>query len=187
MDYIRLIHEFPAITPQEISDKRLLLKYINEFPHTILTRENEYAHITSSSMIFNENRDKVLMVYHNIYQSWSWTGGHADGDGDLFSVALREAEEETGASGLNPLSEDMISIDILPVWGHMKHGKYISTHEHLNVTYALTAAENQPLCIKSDENSAVQWILIDKLTKMVSEPDMIPVYEKIINRVLNTL
>ena len=34
------------------------------------------------------------MVYHNIYNSWSWLGGHADGETDLLAVALREVKEE---------------------------------------------------------------------------------------------
>ena len=38
------------------------------------------------------------MVYHNIYHSWSWLGGHADGETDLLSVAIREVKEEAGVS-----------------------------------------------------------------------------------------
>ena len=35
------------------------------------------------------------MAYHNIYKSWSWTGGHADGETDLLHVAMREARDAT--------------------------------------------------------------------------------------------
>ncbi len=35
--------------------------------------------ITVSSIILNPSLDAMLMVYHNIYQSLAWTGGHADG------------------------------------------------------------------------------------------------------------
>ena len=34
------------------------------------------------------------MIYHNIYNSWAWTGGHADGNENLVEVALKEAEEQ---------------------------------------------------------------------------------------------
>lgn len=36
------------------------------------------------------------MIYHKIYNSWAWTGGHSDGDNDLLHVAMKEAKEETG-------------------------------------------------------------------------------------------
>ena len=88
----------------------------------ILTRENAFAHLTSSGFILNENKDKVLMIYHNLYNSWAWTGGHADGEDDLLEVAIKEAKEETGVVNIHPLSTQIMSLDILPVWGHMKKG-----------------------------------------------------------------
>ena len=62
--------------------------------------------MTASGFIVNEARNKTLMVHHNIYNSWSWTGGHADGDSDLLAVALREAREETGIVNVTPLSRE---------------------------------------------------------------------------------
>lgn len=52
--------------------------------------------LPGSARVVNRERDKVLMLYHNIYHSWSWLGGHADGETDLLSVALREVKEEAG-------------------------------------------------------------------------------------------
>ena len=65
------------------------------------------------------------MVYHNIYRSWSWTGGHADGEADLLQVALREAAEETGIAALQPLQKEPVSLEILTVDGHEKGGNYV--------------------------------------------------------------
>ncbi len=94
MFYLDEIKEFASACEQEENDKRIMLEWISRFPDTVLYRKCELAHLTSSSQILNESRDKVLMVYHNIYQSWSWTGGHADGEADLLAVALREAQEK---------------------------------------------------------------------------------------------
>ena len=55
------------------------MEYLNTF-NDVLTRNNKMCHFTASSWIINKDKTKVLMVYHNIYKSWSWTGGHADGD-----------------------------------------------------------------------------------------------------------
>ena len=65
------------------------------------------------------------MIYHNIYDSWAWMGGHADGEEDLFKVAEREAKEESGITDIKAISEEIASIEILPVSGHEKKGKYV--------------------------------------------------------------
>lgn len=179
MNYLEELKAYQPSGQQEEADKATILSYIRTFPDTILTRENIFAHLTASSMIFNETGDKVLMVYHNIYRSWSWTGGHADGETDMLSVALREAREETGIHKLKVLG-GLAAVDVLPVWGHVKQGCYVSSHEHLNFSYLFQAEEGERLRVKEDENSQVGWIPVAQLREKVSEPDMIPVYEKLI-------
>ena len=93
MHYIEELKQYHPGNEQEAADKETILAYIETFPDTILTRENRFAHMTGSSMIFNRERDKVLMVYHNIYRSWSWIGGHTDGEEDMLFVARKEAKE----------------------------------------------------------------------------------------------
>lgn len=185
MTYIEEIMKFEPQNSQEENDKRVILDYINQFPTTILTRENEFAHITSSGFIMNSDLTKVLMVFHNIYNTWAWTGGHADGDGNLLNVAKKEALEETGITSVKPLTEKIISLDILPVNGHFKHGRYVSTHLHLSIAYVLLADESEPLHIKEDENSGVAWIDVEKLSEYCKEEHILPIYEKIIGRARN--
>lgn len=174
------IEAYKPIGEQEERDKITILKYIQEFPHDILLRTNVYAHISSSSWIVNPSRTKILLIYHNIYDSWTWTGGHADGDGDLLAVALREAEEETGAK-CRPLTNEIVCLDILPVWGHRKNGAWVSTHHHLSVCYLLEADDSAELRIKEDENSGVKWFPCEGVVDLCSanEPPMRYVYEKL--------
>ena len=167
---------------QEETDKRIILEYVDRYPDTVLTRQNEYAHITSSGFVVNADATKVLMAHHNIYKVWAWTGGHADGDGDLLSVALREAREETGVTHVRPLSGEIASLDILPVWGHVKRGKYVAGHQHLNVSYLLTADEGDALTVREGENTGVAWLPADRLTELTNEWQMDYVYLKLLRR-----
>lgn len=167
---------------QEEGDKRVMLDYIDRFPATILTRENEYAHMTGSGFIVNADATKVLFVHHDIYKVWAWTGGHADGDGDLLSVALREAREETGVLHVRALSTAIASLDILPVWGHVKRGRWVSSHQHLNVSYLLVADENDPLASRPGENSGVAWLSAERMLELTNEWEMDPVYTKLLER-----
>lgn len=177
MNWIETIKTYKPYNEQETKDKELILKSISTY-QDILTRDNSMCHITSSGYIVNKNRDKVLMIYHNIYKSWSWTGGHADGDCDLLKVAIKEAKEETGLENVAPVTEDILSLDVLNVNGHIKRGEYVSSHLHLSVAYLLEADENDTLILNEEETSGVKWIPINEVSNHCSEPYMIEVYNK---------
>ena len=156
---------FRPYNEQEETEKRLMLQYMDTFPD-LLTRENEMAHFTASCWIVNPARTHALMAFHNLYQSWAWLGGHADGEEDLLRVALREANEESG-----------IVVD-----GHVKRGRYVATHLHLNCTYLLEADDRLPIRVKADENSAVRWIPFADVEAEVREPEMRLVYRKLMDK-----
>ena len=162
------LEEFEPYNEQEEVDKKIILDYINNFDDT-LTRQNKYGHFTSSAFVLNKERTKILMVYHKIYNSWAWPGGHSDGDSNLLNVAMKEAKEETGIKNVIPIFKNIYSIEIISVNGHEKSEKYISSHVHLNVTYLLEADENEKIHIKEDENSGVKWVPIDNVLDLTSE------------------
>ena len=178
MNLKKEIENYVPYNEQERCDKELMIEYINTF-NDVLTRENKMCHFTASNWIVNKEKTKILMAYHNIYKSWAWTGGHADGESNLLNVALREAEEETGLKNLKVLSEGIFSLQILTVDSHIKRGKFISSHLHLDCCFLLEADENEMLKIKEDENSGVKWIDIDKAVEMSNEENMKPIYKKL--------
>ena len=180
-DIYALIDSYTPRNKFEEADKHLMLKLIKENPTTILTRKSTVAHVTASGFILNKKRNKVLMIHHNIYNSWGWTGGHADGNPNLLEVALKEAREETGLNDIQPLDKQIAAIDILPVFQHMKNSQPFSAHLHLNITYLLSANEEDVLTVKPDENSAVAWIPIDQISNYCHEAHMIPIYKKLID------
>ena len=163
------IRAFRPENEQEEADKKGILAFLaaNE---NAFTRDNIIAHMTASAWVVNRDRTKVLMVYHRIYDSWSWTGGHADGEENLLAVALREVTEETGVSSVTPVSDDIFSLEILTVDGHEKHGSYVPSHLHMNVTYLLEADEEEPLTVCEDENKGVAWFGLDEALSASSEP-----------------
>lgn len=180
-EYLQQIHAYIPYDEQEEKDKQIMLEYVKQFPDC-LTRENKIGHFSSSSFVVNQKRDHVLFVYHNIYNSWTWTGGHVDGETDFLQVAIRETKEETGVKTVLPIVESIFAVDVLPVCGHRKKGEYVSSHMHLNVTYLLEADEKEQVRIKEDENKGVKWILIEKIKEYSTEKDMYYVYDKLVNK-----
>ncbi|MBQ3499864.1 MAG: NUDIX hydrolase [Oscillospiraceae bacterium] len=186
MDLKEQILKYVPYNEQEEKDKPLLLEWLSE--PGIFTRENKRAHFTASAWVLNPEKTKVLMIYHNIYDSWAWMGGHADGEENLLAVAEREAKEESGISKIRPLSEDILSIEIVTVSGHEKRGEYVPSHLHLNVTYLFEAPEEQDLTIKPDENSGVMWIPLDDIKNKSTEKWFIErIYSKLCEKVKASL
>jgi len=109
------------------------------------------------------------MIHHNIYNSWSWLGGHADSDTNLLNVAIKEVKEESSVTHVKPVIETIFSLETLTVDGHIKNGIYVSSHLHLNLTYLLMVDENESLEIKADENSDVAWFELDDAVNASSE------------------
>lgn len=168
MDILQQLKNYVPFNKQEEADKDLILHCLRVFPD-VFTRDSRLAHMTASGWVVNHGRDKVMMVYHNLYNSWSWMGGHADGDQDLLRVALWEVREESGIKQVKPLREDIFSLEVLTVNGHEKRGVYVPSHLHLNVTYLLEAEEDQELITKPDENSGVSWFGLEEAIERSSE------------------
>ena len=160
MRHVTLLEELEAYRPwndQEERDRAELLRRLRS-GEALYTRDNAAGHLTASAWVVSPDLTQVLMAYHNLYDSWSWLGGHADGDRDLLAVSMREVREESGLTAVRPVSP------------HEKRGAYVSSHLHLNVTYLLEADPAAPVRRKPDENSAVAWFGLEEAVAASSEP-----------------
>lgn len=183
MNLKKQIEDYIPYNEQEEVDKKVMLQFIDNFSDT-LTRDNLIGHFTTSAWIVNKEKTKVLMIYHNIYKSWAWIGGHADGEEDLKKVVVREIEEETGLKNIKFLNDGIYGIVVLTVDPHIKRNKYVNSHLHFDVQYIFEASENELLKIKPDENSGVEWIPIEKVVESTTEIKMKPIYQKLIDKLV---
>ena len=168
MNVIGQIRAYRPYNIQEEKDKENILRFL-ETHEDAFERTNQIAHMTASAWVCNPARDRILMAYHRIYDSWSWLGGHADGERDLRKVSLKELREESGLSEARLLSDRIYSLEVLTVDGHEKNGEYLSSHLHLNITYLFEADPDLPLSVREEENSAVSWFSLEDSLRTPSE------------------
>ena len=152
---------------QEEQDRRELLHLLAQGGD--LYSRSSPSHFTASAWVVSPDRQQVLMAYHNLYDSWAWLGGHADGEKDFLAAAIREVCEESGLTQVRAVSPEIYSLEILPVAGHVKNGQYVSSHLHLNITYLLEADPTEPVSCKPDENSRVGWFTPEEAVAASSE------------------
>ena len=179
------IKSYAPVNEQEERDREVMLEFMRH-SENYLERKNKIAHFTTSIWTVNRKRTETLLVYHNIYDSWTWIGGHADGEEDLRAVALRELREETGVKNAVLLTPDMVSLEILTVDGHEKNGSYVSSHLHLNVTYLAEAGESEEVRVTPEENQGVKWWTFEEALQVSKEPWFVKrIYPKLIERCRN--
>ena len=182
MDTITLINQFEPSNEIEREDKELFLAQFEEHGEELYIRDTSHAHMTASAIILNPQLNKILMVFHHIYDSYTWPGGHADGSDNLFEVACIEVLEETGVEKIYPVTRKIISLESLLVKEHIKNGNKVLKHHHYNVTFGFICSPKEKLKIKADENSSVEWVEIAQLRQCCNEKEMLPLYEKNIGK-----
>lgn len=131
-------------------DRQQILDLIDEHAD-IAVRTCRPGHLTGSAFVVDSSRMMCLLLFHTKLQRWLQPGGHADGDTNLAHVALREAEEETGISGLRVVIP-AIDVDI-----HLVDPPKEDAHLHLDVRYLVIApAGSEPE--GNHESQALRWV-----------------------------
>ena len=129
------------------------------------------GHLTGSAWILSPDHGDVLLIHHRKLARWLQPGGHADGEMDLFQVALREAREETGLMtfltlpGGDPPAPLDLDIHEIPAHGAEP------AHLHLDVRFLLVAAPGE-VPRASEESTAVRWVQRERLGEVSDEESL---------------
>lgn len=117
-----------------------------------LYRSCRPGHLTGSGFVVDPVAGKVLLIHHRKLDRWLQPGGHADGDGLLIRVALREIVEETGLEHVVVL-EPAFDVDIhaIPARGADPH------HLHLDLRFLAVASSVAGLS-PNRETKGARWM-----------------------------
>lgn len=178
------IEAYIPFDEQEEVDKQTILSFIDTFDD-VLTRKNSYGHLTASAFVVNEDSTKALILHHNIFGGFICPGGHADGEYDLYSVAVREVSEETGLDVVPLIDNSIFALQALPIKGHVKKGEYVSAHIHYDILYLLVAKniDMDKIRILESENSEVKWCNLEETYNEEAVDWIRPINEKIVQKV----
>jgi 8-oxo-dGTP pyrophosphatase MutT (NUDIX family) len=138
-------------------------------------------HITGSALLLNKAGDQILMNHHASLDKWLNFGGHADGDEDILSVAIRETMEESGITAFKPISSDIIDIDIHTIPANPKKNE--PEHQHFDIRYVMQMTDEQ-IPVLSSESKDLQWMTVDQAKKIIGTNDSL---HRLIGKLKNLL
>ena len=130
------------------------------------------GHVTASAWLLSPDGRRFLLTHHRKLGRWLQLGGHAEGDPDPVSVALREAREESGLLDLRfAYASDApvpIDLDVHPIPARGAD----PAHDHHDVRFVLVAAPGQTIAV-SDESNSLEWFEMDDLESVADDDSVL--------------
>lgn len=172
LQLIENLNSYALEYPEEKQTVERFLELLKNHPGCF-ERNHPKAHITGSAWLLNISKSHVLLTHHRKLNMWLQLGGHADGDENVLSVALKEAREESGNLSIQPLAKSILDIDIHLI----PERKGEPEHEHFDVRFLLHTTENNDIEI-SDESHDLAWVNVEEISTYTNEVSMLRMVAK---------
>ncbi len=145
-----------------------ILSFIRSTPNCF-NRSHTAGHITASAWLLSPDGKRALLTLHRKLGRWLQPGGHADGDTIPLRSALREAEEESGITGVKALSAAIFDVDVHEIPARPAAGE--PAHLHYDIRYLLQAPHTRFRV--SEESEALAWFHADELPALGAEESIL--------------
>ena len=139
------------------------IRFVEAHPDC-LQRACAPGHLTGSAWMVTPDRSRTLLTHHLKLDKWLQLGGHADGDGDLLAVALREACEESGLTRLRAVTPDIFDLD--RHW--IPARKTDPGHYHYDLRFLIEADPLEAIAI-SNESKDLAWVELERVNALNPE------------------
>jgi len=169
-------HATRALEAHEAAMVAEIIRFVEEEADCLL-RSCVPGHLTGSAWVVSPERERVLLTHHRKLDKWLQLGGHADGDGDLLAVALREAREESGLTRVRVVSAEIFDVD--RHWIPERKGE--PGHYHYDLRFLLEADPSEQLAITS-ESKDLAWVEIGRVTALNPEESVARMVRKTARR-----
>ncbi|WP_304111992.1 NUDIX hydrolase [Mycolicibacterium bacteremicum] len=114
-------------------------------------RSCEPGHITASALVLDHTGTQALLTLHPRVGRWLQLGGHCEQtDPDILAAARREADEESGISGLR-IDPELVAIHVHPLTCSLG-----APTRHLDLQFLVHAPAGAEIT-RSEESLDLRW------------------------------
>ncbi|NHA66906.1 NUDIX hydrolase [Phycicoccus flavus] len=154
-DATRVLDAYAPAEPAQEELRRAYLTFLASHPDGV-AKAGPPEHLTASCLVLDRSGTRVLLTLHRRARRWFQFGGHLEaGDATLRAAAAREAREESGIAGLEPLP-DPVQLD-----RHVLDGDFARCREHLDVRYAALAPDGAEPRVSAESLDVRWWPVAD--------------------------
>lgn len=177
-DRAKLRQDLQSHLPHDDKEKVDLVAMISFLESTpdCFHRHHRPGHFTGSALLVNRSGTQVLLNHHRALNTWLQFGGHADGDPNLFAVAWREVQEESGFDRIEQVMNHIFDIDIHPIPYNARKGE--SAHLHYDVRYLFRLGTDDDMFRISPESIDLRWCSYDEALALTGPGTVARMLEK---------
>lgn len=115
------------------------------------------GHFTGSAWLVSADGRRTLLTHHRKLGRWLQPGGHADGDADLAQVALKEALEESGITGLRVEAAAIFDLDRHWIPARAE----VPGHWHFDVRYVVQAVDSEDYVVGAESHDLAWRTIVE--------------------------
>ena len=169
---LSLLDDYRTRFPNEHDEIARFTSFVQAYPDCF-ERSLEVGHVTGSAWVINRTGTHALFTHHRKIGRWLQLGGHADGDSDVQSVALREVDEESGLASVRLVDETIFDIDIHRIGTRGE----VPSHLHYDVRFLIQAVGNDEINM-SDESNDLTWFDVARVRDQFRDESILRMLRK---------
>lgn len=164
MDIVASIAPVDAVEQEHIQDT---LNWISsgEPVFRISKPDNPNKHLVSYFVVFDEARQKLLLVDHKNAQLWLPSGGHVEVDEHPATAALRECEEELNITAEFWRPEPIFITQTVTVG-------LTAGHTDVSLWYVVKGDSTKQYDFDAEEFAGIKWFGFDEIPYEKADPHM---------------
>lgn len=167
---------------QEEHDKMRMITDLLRHKDVMVRNKLKFLHFTFSALVFNRDRDHVLLVYDLFHQFWTWFEVHFSDEADIRKLLVEYIKNRTGLKQVKLICDDILSIQMISESFQSDKDLKSTPHFHYTLTFAFSASMNDFINPYQCDHYLVKWLPINEIENYITSKTLLSTIKKVADR-----